>query len=50
MNLEVSELLNIRGGAKSSLGGILFLIFGGLVTVFAGIIDGMTNPTKCRNR
>lgn len=50
MKLDRDELLLIRGGAKSAIGGILFLIFGGLLTVVAGILDGMTNPTKCRNK
>ena len=51
MNLSDNELLEIKGGAtKSGFGTILFLVLGGLVTLLAGIVDGITNPTKCNNK
>lgn len=48
MNLENSELLEIRGGAKTGWGAMLFLVLGGVITLLAGVIDGITNPFKCR--
>ncbi len=50
MNLKQEELLTIKGGAKTGYGGLLFLLLGGVITILAGIIDGITNPSKCNNR
>lgn len=49
MNLKADELLMIRGGGKKGWGSIIFLVLGGLITLITGIIDGMTNPSKCNN-
>lgn len=47
MILSNRDLLEIKGGGKIGFGSVLFLIVGGLVTLLAGIIDGLTNPKKC---
>lgn len=47
MNLETAELLEIKGGAKTGFGTFLFIVLGGLLTILAGIADGITNPSKC---
>ena len=47
MKLNTDELLEIKGGAKSGLGAVIILTLGGLITVIAGIFDGITNPSKC---
>ncbi len=49
MKLETNELLNIKGGTKAGFGTILFLVLGGLITLIAGVFDGVTNPSKCNN-
>jgi lactobin A/cerein 7B family class IIb bacteriocin len=43
--LTNAELANINGGA---IKWGLITIFGGLISVIAGFIDGFINPLKCR--
>lgn len=49
MLLNKNELLEIKGGAKTGAAAIVLLIFGGFMTIIAGIFDGLSNPTKCNN-
>ncbi len=49
MQLQANELVDIRGGAKSGPVAIFILIFGGFMTVMAGLFDGLSNPNKCNN-
>lgn len=41
--LDTKELLDVIGGGSYGLG----LLFGGLVVVISGIIDGYLRPLKC---
>lgn len=43
--MSESELMQINGGAKYWG---LIAILGGLITFFAGLIDGVQNPLKCK--
>lgn len=44
MELSKNELINIHAGA-SKIG--IGIIFGGLITLIVGIIDGYLRPLKC---
>lgn len=44
MELSKKELNEITGGG---IFGRRFLIFGGIISFIAGIIDGYTRPLKC---
>ena len=45
INIENDELKDIRAGAIRW--GIVGII-GGIITFVVGVIDGFTNPSKCR--
>ena len=49
MQLQANELVDKRGGAKSGPVAIIIQIFGGFMTVMAGLFDGLSNPNKCNN-
>lgn len=44
IKLNEAELREINAGAKWGL----FAVIGGIVTFIIGVLDGITNPTKCR--
>lgn len=44
--ISLSEMKEVEGkGMSWTLWGVI----GGVITLIVGIVDGFTNPTKCRN-
>ncbi len=48
MLLNENELHQVKGGAIKGLAYIITIGIGSLISLVAGIIDGYTNPLKCR--
>lgn len=47
MELKKEEMHNVDGGAVSWK---ILATIGAVIVCFVGILDGITNPSKCRNR
>ena len=49
MKLEEWKLHEIKGGSAKGFAYFLALGIGGLLAIAAGILEGYSNPNKCRN-